>query len=437
MKVLPSLLEKHSGSYWVSSGGANCTAALVRRGQLVKVVSVPCRDKLNGFACRYESNEVCNVLNVYALATYTINTTARFQVLSTDSFPPGTVALPGVAQQHPDSKYLCFGTWFPAPWGCEVMKGGCEHDCDPSATICTCRTAHALHPNGFSCVRESPPEKCGLGYEPAAFDEGCMDVDECEEDVCTAERKECVNVPGGYTCTCAHGFAEEDGVCVNVSICLSCEQNCVKVNGVFRCSCMEGFTVVPEDPTKCRQSCSGAVCRALCLHDPRLEKKDMQQCMCPDGYVVDINNGTASCVDINECEHQEMCDHRCENTFGSYRCVCEEGFRLEGDDRCVSEERGGSSESPIPLVPDAPESLQPDVLPSYIKTGSIMGITVFLVLCVVLLGFLVQNMTRRCGRLDLTSLKSPDIDIFHLQQVSTETYKRLSDKQSVTDSLRL
>ncbi|XP_024865379.1 thrombomodulin-like [Kryptolebias marmoratus] len=436
VKALSRLTGGGSGRYWVSgSWGPNCAAALVRRGQISAVVLVPCRDELEGFACQYHPAHVCGALS--GDVQYIINTTALFQLLDSDSPPPGTVALVGGAQQ-PASKHLCMGDWIQAPWNCEVMSGGCEHRCDPNTKTCTCPEAHGLQPNGFSCV----PEGCRDGYESGEDRRSCADAKKCEEDPCTAEGKECVDVSGGYRCVCAHGFAEDDGVCVNVSICLSCEHNCSKVAGVYRCKCMEGFTVDPENPTKCKPHCPERVCPARCVRDPQLEEKNMQQCTCPDGFIVDISNGTASCVDINECEQQEMCDHRCENTFGSYRCACEDGFRLERGDRCVPLDRedkdSSGSPPPRPPPPQAPNSLQPAVFPSYIKTGSILGITVFMVLCLVLLGCLVQNMARRCGRLDLTPIKHPDLDIFYLQQVSTETYKRLSfDKQSKTDSLRL
>lgn len=429
IRELSRLLVGSSGRFWLhSAAGANCTAASVRGSQVV-TVAVPCRDKLDGFACHYVPAEVCGFLSWDA--HYSLSAAAHFQLVGSD-FPPGTVARGG------DSKHLCYGGWFRAPWSCEVLRGGCEHDCDPNTRTCTCATTHALHHDGFSCVPQ-PLGACADGFEKTEDGRSCEDVDECEEDTCTAEGEECVNLPGGYQCTCAHGFAEDDGACVNTSICTTCEQSCSKVGGAYRCECVEGFTVAPEDPTKCRQQCPGRVCPARCIHDPQLEEKDMQQCTCPEGYIVDINNRTSSCVDIDECESQDMCDHLCENTFGSYRCACEDGFQLVRGDRCVplAAEDEDSSGSPPP-PPHAPGSLQPAVLPAYIRTGSILGITVFLVLCVVLLVFLVQSLTRRCGSLDLTSVKHPDMDIFYLQQVSTETYKRLSfDRQSRTDSLRL
>ena len=37
-------------------------------------------------------------------------------------------------------------------------------------------------------------------------------------------------------------------------------------------------------------------------------------------------------VDINECNvNNGGCDQICNNTYGSYRCTCEEGYTLEFD----------------------------------------------------------------------------------------------------------
>uniref|UniRef100_A0A3Q3BAF9 Thrombomodulin n=1 Tax=Kryptolebias marmoratus TaxID=37003 RepID=A0A3Q3BAF9_KRYMA len=352
VKALSRLTGGGSGRYWVSgSWGPNCAAALVRRGQISAVVLVPCRDELEGFACQYHPAHVCGALS--GDVQYIINTTALFQLLDSDSPPPGTVALVGGAQQ-PASKHLCMGDWIQAPWNCEVMSGGCEHRCDPNTKTCTCPEAHGLQPNGFSC-----------------------------EDPCTAEGKECVDVSGGYRCVCAHGFAEDDGVCVNVSICLSCEHNCSKVAGVYRCKCMEGFTVDPENPTKCKPcEIQEGGCEHECAEDP----SDSPVCFCPPGQTVSPANrvsceapapgdpcaalrcqqtcytdadGSArcgcehgltlagdgtSCADVDECADARHCpgeNVRCVNTRHGFECACEAGYKKAGVqcvdvDECVS-----------------------------------------------------------------------------------------------------
>uniref|UniRef100_A0A4W6CLT3 Thrombomodulin n=1 Tax=Lates calcarifer TaxID=8187 RepID=A0A4W6CLT3_LATCA len=159
----------------------------------------------------------------------------------------------------------------------------------------------------------------------------CVDVDECEErkDLCTGENRECMNTEGGFECTCKDGFVEDDGVCVNNAICEKCEHMlCKKRNGAYRCECREGFSVSAADPTKCNVHCAERDCPADCVYDPDVERIDLQKCYCPDGYIRHNGNDTALCTDINECEMGPQCDHMCENLFGSYRCICHEGFEL-------------------------------------------------------------------------------------------------------------
>ncbi|KAM4712628.1 thrombomodulin-like [Anableps anableps] len=452
--VLKRLMRTFTGRFWLR-GGTNCTAVSVGRGSGVTLQSEPCQNTLDGFLCLYDSSDVCSAVPSSGGISVTYNTSAGFDVLDSETFPPGTLALVGrPGAQYPDSKLLCFSNWLKAPWKCEVIRGGCDHDCNKTSNTCRCPVAHSLHHNNISCTKPtaaSSPSQiqgCHKGQKLAADGTHCVDVDECPEalDSCTGEGEQCVNLDGVYKCMCADGFVEEDGACVNLSICPLCEHHkCEKINGVYQCACMEWFRVSPEDPTKCEQYCDQRECPAICDRNSELEKKDLQQCYCPKGYILDIREGAATCYDIDECDSQAFCDHECENQPGGFRCVCRTGYQLQGNEKCVphnrvdEDEEDASGSPPMILAPTTtPTSLQPAALPSYIKTGSVLGITVFLVLCAALLMCVVKNAMRRCGALNLNSLKHPDIDIFYLQQVTTETYKRLSfDKQFKNDSQRV
>ncbi|XP_012714546.2 thrombomodulin [Fundulus heteroclitus] len=440
MTALKRLMIDVSGRFWLH-GGPNCTAVSGGRGRNVTVLSEPCRSTLDGFLCLYDPSSVCSAVQSAGGNFVTYSTSRGFVVLDSETFPPGTLALVVPRNAHyPDSKYLCLSHWLQAPWTCEVLEGGCDHECNKTANTCMCPPAHSLHHNNISCAEPtgvpSEIQGCPRGYKLAADGRSCEDVNECADDPCIEEGEHCVNLDGGYDCRCADDFIEEDGRCVNISICSLCEHmKCDKISGVYQCVCNEGFRVSPRDPTMCERDCQRE-CPAICNPNPDLEKKDMQQCFCPDNYILDIREGTATCYDIDECEAQAMCDHQCENLFGGFRCTCRKGYTLQGKEKCVrlqgaSEEEEGEEEasgSPPPILAPAstPISLQPAAVPSYVKTGSVLGITVFLGLCVVLLVCVVRTAARRCGRLTLNSLKPRDIDIFYLQQITTETYKRLS-----------
>ncbi|KAM9704058.1 thrombomodulin-like [Menidia menidia] len=455
VKKMTRLLGRSSGRYWLHNTDKtklqSCTAVSVTRGGNVTLLSEPCREKIDGFVCQYGADDFCSRVPAHRGAEMMYITHTGFEVVDSETFPPGTIVTIGkVGGKYPDSKHLCYSqTWSSAPWNCEVLNGGCEHNCNRTRNFCACPVGQSIHHNKFSCMvdqcsaceQECELEggryvcKCKGGYRLALDGKRCVDVDECAEklDTCAGEGEECVNMPGKYECRCADGFDREDGVCVNVTICSYCEHmDCQKIEGVYQCVCKEGFRVSPKDPTKCEQHCSTTICPARCVPNVELEKKDMQQCFCPNGFIVEIRNKTGFCHDVNECEQQKMCDHRCENLFGGYRCLCNEGFRLTDEEKCVEEDESGST--PAHLTPaSTPASSLPASLPSYIKTGSVLGITVFLLLCVVLLACMARHVSKRCRKLEFCTIKHPDI--FYLQQVTTETYKRLSfDKQSKNNS---
>lgn len=456
--TLASLLKGVSGSFWLSStdssGSELCSSVSVRMGGNLTLSPMLCSSKLDGFLCQYTVVDPCSILHADKGAQVRYVTHEKFEATESETFPPGTIAdaeKPG--GEYPDSRHLCFSrSWIQAPWNCEVLGGGCEHSCNHTTKTCICPAGQTLHPNNVTCTKDPCADcaqncqkegdsyvcKCTTGYRLAPDRKTCVDVDECkEENLCTGEGEKCVNTEGGYECMCSDDFINEDGACVNVSICALCEHMlCKKSNGVYGCSCRKGFIVSAKDPTMCEQHCTERDCPAKCIQDPAVEK-DMQQCFCPDGYIRDTRDGETFCTDIDECEFMAKCDHKCENVYGGYKCVCEEGYRLDSDHFCLPDEDDDNGSGISPLYP-TPANVHPGTVPSYIKTGSVMGITVFMLLCAGLLYFLVRNMAKRCGKFELSSLKGSDIDIFYLQQVTTDTYKRLSfDKQSKNDSQRV
>ena len=82
-------------------------------------------------------------------------------------------------------------------------------------------------------------------------------------------------------------------------------------------------------------------------------------CECPNGYILlqdiyiqDIQDLETMdvCKDIDECFNQTVCDHTCNNTFGSYVCSCLDGYELL-DDKCVSTAGHEGSGSNGPYLP--------------------------------------------------------------------------------------
>ncbi|CAK6969557.1 thrombomodulin-like [Scomber scombrus] len=465
-QVPERLFSGINGNFWLgtatkSAGSQSCFSVYALVGHNLTSQQKPCEKKLDGYVCQYQLEEPCKRLEVDEGALVRYNTSHKgFEVKDSETFPQGTMAVAEKAGvKYPDTKHLCFSkTWLRAPWNCEVMQGGCEHGCNSTTGSCNCPTGETLHPNNITCTKDPCKEcqhtcqrgvdthvcKCNTGYKLAKDGKRCVDINECKEkSPCTGEGEECVNTEGGFQCNCKDDYVKEDGVCVNVSICSKCEHmDCEKLNGIYQCKCREGFRVAAWDPTKCEIICTKQDCLAKCNYEADKEPMD-QVCYCPEGYIKDLQNNTVYCTDIDECDTYP-CQHTCENVFGSFSCSCNEYYELDSNGHdCVprtTDYYDGSGSPPTlpPEQPTPPASPQPAILPPYIKTGSILGITLFMSLCAVLVCFVVRNMFKRCSKLELPSIKGADIDIFYLQQVTTETYKRLSiDKQFKTDSQRL
>lgn len=392
-----------------------------------------CDENLPGFLCQYRLTNPCGELDVAGGASVTYTTHTGFDVWDSQTFPQGTTAVAvTAADKQLESKHVCFsGRWVKAPWNCDVMRGGCEHGCNKTANTCTCPAGQTLNSNGVTCEArrcQQPGDAhacaCIEGYRLQPDGASCEDVNECEEGgLCTRAGEVCVNTKGGFECRCGDEFKKVEGGCVNVSICFLCEHDCVFANGGYKCACRKGYRVAARDPTKCEWHCTERQCQPKCDRNSDANG----QCYCPTGYILDDDsNSSKICTDIDECEMAQQCAHTCVNLLGDFRCSCFEGFRIHEKHKCLpvddGEEDGSGSSSPNPI----PATPQPGLVPPYIKAGSALGITVFLLLCVALLFFLIYNAMKHYRSFSITSLKHQNIDIFHLQQVTNDTYKRLS-----------
>uniref|UniRef100_A0A8C4RAM4 EGF-like domain-containing protein n=1 Tax=Eptatretus burgeri TaxID=7764 RepID=A0A8C4RAM4_EPTBU len=117
------------------------------------------------------------------------------------------------------------------------------------------------------------------------------DIDECMENRPLPCSQHCLNMVGGYRCSCEPGFRARGPRCYDLNECLQdvCRsaQRCQNTRGSYRCI-------------------------DLCL----------------PGMVL-ADNGT--CVDVDECSLEVTCQHECRNTFGSFHCTCPIGYRLLGN----------------------------------------------------------------------------------------------------------
>ncbi|KAM8973148.1 protein disulfide isomerase CRELD2 [Pelodytes ibericus] len=100
---------------------------------------------------------------------------------------------------------------------CAAEKSPCEEDkyCLNTEGSFLCK---ACDRSCSGCTGEGPEncQNCTSGY--VYQDEKCTDINECEEDeeVCLRDNEDCLNTPGSYKCTCAEGYEDKDGECVEV-----------------------------------------------------------------------------------------------------------------------------------------------------------------------------------------------------------------------------
>ena len=226
-----------------------------------------------------------------------------------------------------------------------------------------------------NCLNETPGYKCNChrGYE---FDgTTCIDTNECLDQVC--DNGVCINTKGSYQCQCHPGYQViSDGSCQDINECLGenvCNGigTCLNLEGGFDCECPDGYVSDPErggcvDVNECKVEkhvCGkGAVCinsegsyECKCkkdekAYDPILKKCKRTKCppdSCSSNGRCIVKNQRFSCVckpgftgtkceaDINECESNNPCQHKCKNTNGSYKCTCDPGYVIENVHECT------------------------------------------------------------------------------------------------------
>ncbi|KAM9840148.1 thrombomodulin-like [Aulostomus maculatus] len=121
-----------------------------------------------------------------------------------------------------------------------------------------------------------------------------------------------------------------------------CEYKCATdPNNVPSCYCPQGQTINLSNKVTCEDATDEPCARLRCDH-ACYESDGSYKCMCDHGFKLAPDG--RSCVDFNDCTDERQCpgeNFMCVNTVGGFQCVCRSGFRMTGgvcvdEDECVS-----------------------------------------------------------------------------------------------------
>ncbi|XP_055957125.1 fibrillin-1-like isoform X3 [Patella vulgata] len=257
---------------------------------------------------------------------------------------------------------------------CDERISGCNQLCTNTDGNfnCSCRSGYILNADGKNCTSNTTICQssnctqgcsagdsgstvcfCRIGYILNADNVTCDDEDECSRNP-TPCSQECSNNVGSFECSCFPGYnlAQDRKTCeecpiftygVGCSKTCQCGTNGIECDKVRGCICKNGWR--GENCTTDIDECTEGTFN--CTADTICDNTDgSYQCLCQSGY--QKLNGI--CQDINECNDDSIndCEQTCLNTNGSFSCGCTSGYRTSDVnikqcvdiDECSSEAHG-------------------------------------------------------------------------------------------------
>ncbi|XP_005375138.1 PREDICTED: hemicentin-1 isoform X1 [Chinchilla lanigera] len=213
---------------------------------------------------------------------------------------------------------------------------------------------------GYKCI-----DLCPNGMTKAE-NASCIDIDECKDGTHQCRYNQiCENTRGSYRCVCPRGYRSQGlgRPCMDINECEQvpkpCAHQCSNTPGSFKCVCPPGQHLLGDG-----KSCAGLerlphygtqyssynLARFSPVRHSRQPQQHYRQYShlyssyseyrnsrtsfsrtrrtirktCPEGSEASHD----TCIDIDECQNRDACQHECKNTIGSYRCICPPGYQL-------------------------------------------------------------------------------------------------------------
>uniref|UniRef100_A0A5F4WEZ4 EGF like domain multiple 6 n=1 Tax=Callithrix jacchus TaxID=9483 RepID=A0A5F4WEZ4_CALJA len=198
-------------------------------------------------------------------------------------------------------------------------KGVCEATCEPG-----CKFGECVGPNKCRCFPGYTGKTCS------------QDMNECGMNPRPCQHR-CVNTHGSYKCFCLSGhMLMPDATCVNSRTCAmtNCQYGCEDTEEGPQCLCPSSGLRLAPDGRVCLDIDECASGKAICPYNRRcVNTFGSYYCKCQVGFKLQYISGRYDCVDINECTmDSHTCSHHanCFNTQGSFKCKCKQGYKGNG-----------------------------------------------------------------------------------------------------------